>query len=190
MCAPSRHHLRFPAGNRKVVEDCVLRGILSILDPKLEYLLSICTGSESTLIFDAVNSQHETRCPSIRRYLRSPSIWLTEAQTAERLNLSKKWLQAQRLKGGGIRYAKFGSAVRYSLADIEEYEAKACGGIALMKSRASRNSAQVDDRSMPTSIPPNLLHPGLAPFTPAHRPSKLRRRSGGFDRHSDRIATE
>lgn len=51
-------------------------------------------------------------------------IWLTEAQTAERLNLSKKWLQAQRLKGGGIRYAKFGSAVRYSLADIEEYEAK------------------------------------------------------------------
>lgn len=50
--------------------------------------------------------------------------WLTEAQTAYRLNLSKKWLQAQRLKGGGIRYAKFGSAVRYSIVDIEDYEAK------------------------------------------------------------------
>ncbi|WP_443211293.1 helix-turn-helix domain-containing protein [Sphingobium sp. ba1] len=51
-------------------------------------------------------------------------VWLTEAETALRLNLSKKWLQAQRFKGGGIRYAKFGSAVRYSLADIEEYEAR------------------------------------------------------------------
>ncbi|MET0372293.1 MAG: hypothetical protein ABW039_13080 [Sphingobium sp.] len=51
-------------------------------------------------------------------------VWLTESQTAERLALSKKWLQAQRLKGAGIPYAKFGTAVRYSLAEIQKFEAQ------------------------------------------------------------------
>jgi hypothetical protein len=36
--------------------------------------------------------------------------------------MSAKWLQKMRLIGGGLRYAKFGSAVRYSVADIEKYE--------------------------------------------------------------------
>lgn len=49
-------------------------------------------------------------------------VWLTEAQTAERLNMSVKWLQKERLCGGLLRFAKFGSAVRYSLADIESFE--------------------------------------------------------------------
>jgi hypothetical protein len=53
--------------------------------------------------------------PTLRR-------WLTEAETAARLNLSAKWLQTQRLRGGGLRFAKFGAAVRYAVADIEEFE--------------------------------------------------------------------
>lgn len=49
-------------------------------------------------------------------------LWLTEAATAERLNMSRKWLQKQRLHGGALRFAKFGGAIRYSVADIEEFE--------------------------------------------------------------------
>ena len=48
--------------------------------------------------------------------------WLTEGEAARRLNISQKWLQKKRLEGGGLRFAKFGSAVRYALADIEEFE--------------------------------------------------------------------
>jgi hypothetical protein len=48
--------------------------------------------------------------------------WLTEAEAANRLNMSVKWLQKGRLRGGGPKYAKFGSAVRYAVADIEEFE--------------------------------------------------------------------
>jgi hypothetical protein len=48
--------------------------------------------------------------------------WLTEAETAHRLNMSKKWLQKQRLNGGPLRFAKFGGAIRYLLADIEDFE--------------------------------------------------------------------
>lgn len=50
------------------------------------------------------------------------TLWLNEQQTARRLNMSQKWLQKERLIGGGLRYAKFGSAVRYALSDIERYE--------------------------------------------------------------------
>ena len=50
--------------------------------------------------------------------------WLTEVQTAQRLNMSVKWLQKERLRGGTLRFAKFGSAVRYSVADIEEFEGR------------------------------------------------------------------
>jgi len=54
--------------------------------------------------------------------------WLTEAQTAERLNLSVEWLQKERLKGSRIRFAKFGAAVRYSVEDIEEFERQSLRG--------------------------------------------------------------
>lgn len=50
------------------------------------------------------------------------TLWLTEAQTAERLGLSVKWLQKERGRGSCLRYAKFGRAVRYSIADIECFE--------------------------------------------------------------------
>ena len=52
----------------------------------------------------------------------SEKRWLTEAEVSRRLNISQKWLQKKRLEGGGLRFAKFGSAVRYSLADVEQFE--------------------------------------------------------------------
>ena len=52
----------------------------------------------------------------------SEARWLTEAQTAERLGLSRKVLQKWRLSGAILRFAKFGSAVRYAVADIEAFE--------------------------------------------------------------------
>lgn len=53
----------------------------------------------------------------------TPALWLTEEETALRLNMSRKWLQKKRLSGDGIPFAKFGSAVRYSRAEVEKYEA-------------------------------------------------------------------
>lgn len=50
------------------------------------------------------------------------TLWFTEKEAARRLNMSVKWLQKQRLCGGGIPFAKFGSAVRYSLSHIQDYE--------------------------------------------------------------------
>lgn len=46
----------------------------------------------------------------------------TEVQVAERLNMSVKWLQKMRLAGGGIPYHKFGTKVRYGVADVLEFE--------------------------------------------------------------------
>ena len=45
-------------------------------------------------------------------------LW-NEAQTADRLNLSPRTLQQWRYRGGGPRYLKIGSAVRYRPADVE-----------------------------------------------------------------------
>lgn len=42
-----------------------------------------------------------------------PSALLTEVQVGEVLNISIRTLQAWRLRGGGPRFAKLGSAVRY-----------------------------------------------------------------------------
>ena len=49
-------------------------------------------------------------------------LWLTEGQAARRLNISTKWLQTQRQRGGGPRYGKFGGAVRYLISDLEKFE--------------------------------------------------------------------
>ncbi|MCP5246083.1 MAG: helix-turn-helix domain-containing protein [Burkholderiales bacterium] len=48
---------------------------------------------------------------------------LTEAQLAERWSISRKTLQAWRLRGGGPRFVRIGSAIRYMLSDITAYEA-------------------------------------------------------------------
>lgn len=51
--------------------------------------------------------------------------WLTEEEAAAHLSMTPKWLQKTRYSGGGPSFAKFGSAVRYAVSDIEEYE-RAC----------------------------------------------------------------
>mgnify|MGYP004528870401 CR=1 FL=1 len=50
------------------------------------------------------------------------AIFLTETQLAERQQRSIKTIQADRLRGGGIPYVKFGRAVRYRMKDVEAWE--------------------------------------------------------------------
>lgn len=52
----------------------------------------------------------------------SAKAYLTEKEVANRLAVSCKWLQKMRLAGGGIRFRKFGAAVRYCLDDVIDYE--------------------------------------------------------------------
>jgi hypothetical protein len=42
-------------------------------------------------------------------------------QTAQLLNCTRRKLESDRLKGGGIRYIKIGKSVRYDIRDIENY---------------------------------------------------------------------
>lgn len=49
-------------------------------------------------------------------------VFLTEQELAIRWNISVKKLQADRWKGTGIQYCKFGRAVRFRLSDIIAYE--------------------------------------------------------------------
>lgn len=51
------------------------------------------------------------------------SLFITEKQLAERQASSIRTIQNERLKGSGIPFVKFGSAVRYRLADVEKWEA-------------------------------------------------------------------
>jgi hypothetical protein len=51
-----------------------------------------------------------------------PPIFLNETQVAERQGRSVRTLQAERLKGGGIPFVKFGRAVRYRLTDVIAFE--------------------------------------------------------------------
>ena len=46
---------------------------------------------------------------------------LNTEQAAELLNCTTRKLEADRIKGGGIRYIKIGKCVRYNLSDIETY---------------------------------------------------------------------
>lgn len=47
---------------------------------------------------------------------------LNEQELAERLNVSVRTVRKWRLNGSGVRYRKFGSAVRYAIADVEAFE--------------------------------------------------------------------
>lgn len=47
---------------------------------------------------------------------------LTEHQLAERQGRPVKTLQAERLKGGGVPFLKFGRTVRYRLEDVLAWE--------------------------------------------------------------------
>ena len=48
-------------------------------------------------------------------------VLLTPKQAAQLLNLSTSWLAKQRGKGGGPPYLKFDGAVRYRLADLQQW---------------------------------------------------------------------
>lgn len=48
-------------------------------------------------------------------------ILLDTNQVAKLLNCTRRKLEADRIKGGGIRYIKVGKCVRYDLRDIENY---------------------------------------------------------------------
>ena len=56
-----------------------------------------------------------------------PGAMLNTAQAADRLGLTTSALERWRVKGGGPRYAKLGSAVRYRLADLDEWIAANTG---------------------------------------------------------------
>lgn len=49
------------------------------------------------------------------------TIFLTEAQAAERLSLAPNTLAKWRWRGQGPAFRKFGGAVRYALADLDAY---------------------------------------------------------------------
>jgi len=51
-------------------------------------------------------------------------VLLTEAQVADGLNISPRTLQQWRYKGGGPRYSKVGSAVRYRPEDVAAWLAQ------------------------------------------------------------------
>ena len=54
---------------------------------------------------------------------------LTEGELADMLNISVATLRRWRLLGHGPKFVKFGSAVRYSSEDVQEWLAsRACGG--------------------------------------------------------------
>lgn len=46
---------------------------------------------------------------------------LNTDQAAALLNCTRRKLEIDRIKGGGIRYIKIGKCVRYNLRDIERY---------------------------------------------------------------------
>jgi hypothetical protein len=48
---------------------------------------------------------------------------LTERELAERLGLSVRTLQSWRREGNGLNYLKIGSAIRYPLSVVEQFEA-------------------------------------------------------------------
>ncbi|MET3900670.1 hypothetical protein ABIB57_004636 [Devosia sp. UYZn731] len=49
--------------------------------------------------------------------------FITEHELATRQRRSVKTLQADRLKGGGVPFVKFGRAVRYRMSDVLAWEA-------------------------------------------------------------------
>ena len=50
-------------------------------------------------------------------------IWLTPQELSDREGVPQRTLAQWRYRGKGPRYARFGKHVRYSLADVEQWEA-------------------------------------------------------------------
>lgn len=49
------------------------------------------------------------------------SLYVTEVEAAKRLGLARSTLSRWRWSGTGPKYRKFGSAVRYSVHELDEY---------------------------------------------------------------------
>ncbi|WP_432653400.1 helix-turn-helix transcriptional regulator [Ruegeria atlantica] len=47
--------------------------------------------------------------------------FLSEKQTASYLNMSVQWLRKCRSNGSGPKWKKFGQAIRYPIADLQNY---------------------------------------------------------------------
>lgn len=63
-----------------------------------------------------------TNTPHTTSSLAAASAALTESQLAMRWSISRKTLQAWRLRGGGPRFLRIGTAIRYMLSDVTAYE--------------------------------------------------------------------
>src|SRR5579871_3974133 len=50
-------------------------------------------------------------------------MFVTEAEAARLLNLSRSYLRQLRVKGGGCRFSRFGRAIRYRLSELESWAA-------------------------------------------------------------------
>lgn len=70
-------------------------------------------------------AHNQAQKPAYREAANDPVKFLTETELAQRWNVSVKLLQKWRCYGGEVTYHKFGSAVRYSVLDIEEFETQA-----------------------------------------------------------------
>jgi hypothetical protein len=51
-----------------------------------------------------------------------PVVYLNEIELADRWQVSVRTIRKWRLTGGGPRFRKFGTAVRYAVIDVEAFE--------------------------------------------------------------------
>ena len=76
--------------------------------------------------------------------------WLTTEEAAELIRLQPCTIEAWRVRGGGPEFVKFGRAVRYSRAALEEFAAR--------NTRTSTSEAHIEMRSAgPRKRPPNYM---------------------------------
>lgn len=70
--------------------------------------------------------QGDSSQTSLPRVPEAPmSALLTEKETAALLRVSVKALQGWRVRGGGPKFCKFGSCVRYRRTDLQDFVLKA-----------------------------------------------------------------
>ena len=68
---------------------------------------------------------NNTSCtPQSQTPIQKEVTFITETELADRWRLSTKILQKWRVAGGGPRFHKFGSAVRYAITDVAHFEEK------------------------------------------------------------------
>lgn len=73
--------------------------------------------STRTISIPTGNQEHPTLLPE-----RARQAYWAEGDVAKRLGVSVQLLRKQRSQGNGIRYHRFGKAIRYRISDVIEYE--------------------------------------------------------------------